>query len=215
MKKILLFLFFIMSLSHVAFAKKTNFPNTPRKTIVLDAGHGGLDLGTKANAPYCEEKRVALRTVLLTKKYLDQLGYHVILTRTSDTFIPLPMRVQRANLSRCALFVSLHYNSSPNQEAHGIEIFYCDEEKRKIRSNKSKNLATKVLRSVIWKTKARSRGVKKGNFFVIRQTKMPAILLEGGFISNPKERRKLKNGRYIDRIARGLANGIDKYCKAS
>ncbi|MBM3184533.1 MAG: N-acetylmuramoyl-L-alanine amidase, partial [Chlamydiae bacterium] len=76
-----------------------------RPTIVVDAGHGGTDQGAKAKFPYCEEKRIALQTARLVKKYLDQLGYHVIMTRTTDTFIPLWRRVEIAKQSDAEIFV--------------------------------------------------------------------------------------------------------------
>ena len=182
--------------------------------IVVDAGHGGLDYGTKAKGPYCVEKRVALETAKLVRKYLDQLGYRVVLTRSTDVFIPLWRRVQTANKRNCALFVSVHYNSSPTKSAHGIEVFYCDRKKAKKCSKASKKLANRVLKHVIHRTKAKSRGVKKGNFYVIRETKIPAILIEGGFISNYGERCKLKKNRYLDKIARGIADGVDQYFKS-
>lgn len=186
---------------------------TSTPTIIIDAGHGGLDLGTRCRPPYCEEKRVALATSLLTRRYLDQLGYKVILIRGTDAFIPLKKRVQAANRSRAELFVSIHYNASTNKGAHGIEIFYSDA-KKDTRSRESKKLAGSILKDVIKRTKARDRGIKRGNFHVIRETKMPAVLLEGGFITNQSERNKLKDQKYLDQIARGIADGIDKYFRA-
>lgn len=182
----------------------------PAPTIVIDAGHGGLDLGTRCHSPYCEEKRVALITAQLARRYLDKLGYKVILTRNTDAFIPLKKRVQATNCSRAELFVSIHYNASPNKGAHGIEIFYSDA-KKDARSQESRRLAGTILKDVLQRTKARDRGVKRGNFYVIRESKIPAVLLEGGFITNQDERFKLKDQKYLDKIARGIAEGIDEY----
>lgn len=199
---------FFLCLFSQGYAKPTK---GYRSVIVIDAGHGGLDLGTKANRPYCEEKRAALSTALLAKKYLDQLGYRVILTRATDVFIPLAMRVKKASPARASLFISVHYNSSPNTKAHGVEVFYCDKH-NKVTS--SKKLAKTVLQGVVKRTQAKSRGVKQGNFYVIRETKIPAVLLEGGFISNSQERSKLKKREYLDKIARGIAEGVDHYFKS-
>jgi len=197
------------------FAQKNSVTKTSlKKVIVIDAGHGGLDIGTRENKPYLEEKRAALTTAILTKQYLDQLGYKVILTRSTDAFIPLSKRVDTANKSNSTLFVSLHYNSSPNKKAHGIEIFFCPTKNGKQRASSSKKLAAKVLDNVIIRTKARSRGVKQASFYVIRETKMPAVLLEGGFISNDQERSKLKNRQYLEKIAKGVADGVDRYFKS-
>lgn len=186
---------------------------TPGPTIVVDAGHGGLDLGAKAHKPYCEEKRISLLTARLVKKYLSQLGYHVIMTRSSDVFITLSKRVEIANKAGSDLFVSLHFNSSRNPTAKGIEVFFCDAKSSALRTSSSKRLASMVLTRLIRRTRAVSRGVKKGNFYVIRETQMPAILVEGGFISNPRERSSLKDPKYIDEIARAVADGIDTYFK--
>jgi N-acetylmuramoyl-L-alanine amidase len=211
----LLSIFFLFFSANKAIAQKKKISKSLKKVIVLDAGHGGLDIGTKENKPYLEEKKAALTTAILAKKYLDQLGYKVILTRSTDAFIPLSQRVGTANKSSSNLFVSLHYNSSPNQTAHGIEIFFCPTKNGKIRASASKKLAAKVLDNVIKRTKAKSRGVKQASFYVIRETKMPAVLLEGGFISNPQERAKLKNVQYLEKIAKGVADGVDRYFKAT
>ncbi len=187
----------------------TSVPAAP--TIVLDAGHGGTDRGARSRSPFCEEKRLCLQTARLVKKYLDQLGYHVVMTRNTDAFIPLSRRVEIASSASCAAFVSIHYNSSRNPTAQGIEIFFCDSKEDRRRSASSKRLADAILPRLIRRTEALSRGVKKGNFYVIRETSMPAILIEGGFISNPDERVLLKDQEYQEKIARGIADGIDQY----
>ncbi len=178
--------------------------------IILDAGHGGTDEGTKVNA--FKEKRLALLTVLLTKKHLEDLGYRVMLTRGRDIFLSLPKRVSIANKAKATLFVSVHYNSAPSPDANGIEVFYFDS-KEIWRSRASKRLAHCLLHRMIDQTDAASRGVKANNFHVIRETNMPSVLVEAGFITNHKERQKLKDRDYLDRIAMGIAQGIDKYIK--
>lgn len=183
-------------------------------TIVIDAGHGGTDRGARGRLPYCEEKKLCLQTARLVKQYLDQLGYHVVMTRSTDNFIPLPRRVEIANQSSCNIFVSVHYNSSRNATAHGIEVFFCDSKEEKARAASSKKLADAILGKVIRRTSAQSRGVKKGNFYVIRETQMPAVLVEGGFITNANERSLIKSRDYQEKIARGIADGIDTYFKA-
>lgn len=192
--------------------KKSSGASAP--VIVIDPGHGGLDLGARSKKPYCEEKRIALMTAQLAKKYLDRLGYRVILTRSQDVFLPLSRRTRLANPSRAALFVSLHYNSCSNASAHGIEVFYCDSKREGARTKSSKKLADLILGDLIKRTKAKSRGVKKGNFYVIRESKVPAVLVEGGFISNPNERSKLRQRDYLDKIARAVADGVDQYFKS-
>jgi N-acetylmuramoyl-L-alanine amidase len=181
-----------------------------KSLIILDPGHGGLDEGAKVNT--FMEKKISLTTALLTKKHLEELGYRVIMTRNRDIALPLQRRVSIANKTKGSLFVSVHFNSSPSVEAQGIEIFYYDS-KEMWRTRASKRLASCILHRVIDQTEATSRGVKQGNFHVIRETDMPAVLVEGGFITNRDERGKLRDRDYLDRLAVGIAQGIDKYMK--
>lgn len=215
MQKLCVFFLFVFCWLSPIFAQKSFSGSsllTPAKaTIVIDSGHGGEDRGTRANGPFCEEKRICLQTSKLVKKYLSQLGYRVIMTRSTDIYVPLPRRVEIAEQARASLFVSIHYNSAPSTQAKGIEVFYCESKEKKIRSAASKKLAETILSRVIQRTSATSRGVKKGNFFVLREASMPAIIVEGGFISNLEERIQLKDHEYIDKIARGIADGVDQY----
>ena len=182
-----------------------------KPTIMLDAGHGGRDEGTKVHT--FKEKKITLATALYTKRFLEQMGYRVILTRGKDTEMSLPRRVALANKTRSAIFVSIHFNASKNTEAKGVEIFYYDS-KDADRAKSSRKLANYILHHVIDQTEASSRGVKIGNFHVIRETQMPAVLLEGGFVTNTYECAKLRKKEYLETIAKGLALGIDKYLKS-
>ncbi len=179
--------------------------------IVLDAGHGGSDEGAKVR--WVQEKKITLATVLYTKKYLEELGYRVILTRGKDTYVSLPKRVSIANKTKSVLFVSVHYNASKNTEAQGVEIYYYNSSDPE-RTRSSRKLAGYVLHFVLDQTDAVSRGVKMGNFHVIRETEMPAILVEGGFMTNYDEWSSLKKRSYLENIAKGIAQGVDKYLKS-
>jgi len=183
------------------------------ETVVIDVGHGGTDQGARARPPYCEEKKICLQTARLVKRYLTQLGYHVVMTRENDAFVPLHRRVEIASQASGDLFVSVHFNSTRNPIAKGIEVFFYDDKENRVRAQASKKLADAVLGRVIRRTEATSRGVKKGNFFVIRENTMPAILVEGGFISNPEERALLRSRDYQEKIARGIADGVDHFLK--
>lgn len=185
----------------------------PQKThkgalIVLDPGHGGFDMGAEAGG--AQEKMLTLTTAILLKKHLSAKGYRVILTRSKDVFVSLSKRSTIANSTKSTLFVSVHYNAHVQTDPSGIEVYYYREGSSS-RSIASKKLAQSVLSNMITLTGAESRGVKHGNLHVIRETEMPAILVEGGFITNPKERNKLKEKEYLDQIALGIAEGIDKY----
>lgn len=189
---------------------KVSVPQHAKPLIILDAGHGGTDEGAKIH--YFMEKRLTLMTTLLLRKYLNEMGYRVIMTRSKDVFIPLHRRVSIANKTRAVAFVSIHFNSSPSPDAHGIEIFYHGGADHK-RAQHSRQLAATVLKDLVSQTHALSRGVKNGNFHVIRETTMPAILVEGGFMTNIIERSNLRDKKYLDQIAKGVAIGVDKYLK--
>ncbi len=206
---------FFLSLGLIAAAPTGTLISPPdAPTIIIDVGHGGVDRGARGHIPYCEEKKICLLTARLVKKYLDQLGYHVVMTRNTDAFVSLPKRVEIAAQAQANIFVSMHFNSSRSPEAEGIEVFFFDSKEDRVRATASRKLADAVLSRVIRRTSAVSRGVKKGNFYVIRETNMPAVLVEGGFISNPEERALLKSRTYQEKIARGVADGIDHYFKA-
>jgi N-acetylmuramoyl-L-alanine amidase len=180
--------------------------------IVLDAGHGGKDEGAKVRS--LQEKKLTLLTTLYTKRQLEELGYRVLLTRGKDVYVSLPKRTFIANKMKCALFVSIHFNSAKNPLAEGLEVFYSSGEDLE-RSRSSRKLASFLLHYVIDQTGALSRGVKTGNHLhVIRETKMPAVLFEGGFMTNRAEWSKMKEKSYLEKIAKGIAQGVDRYIKS-
>jgi N-acetylmuramoyl-L-alanine amidase len=183
----------------------------PQATIAIDAGHGGQDLGT-TGATY-QEKRLALATSIWVRDQLQRLGYRVILTRPRDAFVALPTRAQIANEAHADVFVSIHYNSSPNPSAHGIEVFYYEppNSPNSRRTILSKQLAQDALKSITATTHAASRGVKEASFAVLRNTQMPAILIEGGFLTNESERQRLLNPTYLESMALSIAHGIDQF----
>lgn len=186
--------------------------NNHAPLIYLDPGHGALDFGAVIRNPRVEEKRVCLLTAHYAKRYLEQLGYRVSLTRSRDTYVPLEKRAGLANRFKAGIYISIHYNSCPNPAIDGIEIYYYDlPGNRKTAS--SKKLAKSVLNRMIVKTGARSRGIKRGNFLVIRETKMPAILVEGGFLTNAQERNKIRQRKYLLTVAKGIAEGINAFVK--
>ncbi len=213
MKFVLLFLsLFAPLLAGAPTGSVLNVPDAP--TVVLDVGHGGTDRGARAHLPYCEEKKLCLLTARLVRQYLEQLGYHVVMTRNTDAFLPLAKRVEIASQAQASIFVSVHFNSSRSVEAQGIEVFFHDSSDNRLRARASHKLADTILNRIIRRTCASSRGVKKGNFYVIRETSMPAVLVEGGFISNKEERCLLKTRDYQEKLARGIADGVDQYFKA-
>lgn len=184
------------------------------EVIAIDAGHGGKDGGAQSRSLGYEEKSLALSTAKMVANYLRNMGYKVVMTRESDTFVPLEDRASIANNAKASIFVSIHYNHCPSEAIDGIEVYYF-EGGALDRKNASKELGREVLSRIVKHTGASSRGIKKANFLVIKKTNMPAILVEGGFLSNPKEREKLKNASYLNYMAFSIAKGIDDYLTVS
>ncbi len=179
--------------------------------IVIDAGHGGADEGAAPEPDDVDEKTLSLTTAYTLRNYLHTMGYRVLMTRSADTFVDLDRRVAIANDLDGDLFVSLHFNAAESKKAKGIEVFYFKDEKNPVRMEASKALGQSILDQIISLTRRTSRGVKSANFRVIRNTHMPAVLVEGGFLTNPEEKAAILEKNYLSRLALGVARGIDKY----
>jgi N-acetylmuramoyl-L-alanine amidase len=149
------------------------------------------------------EKHLALDTAARLETKLKNLGYQTVMTRRSDYFISLPQRVNTANRYRNAIFVSIHYNYTWKQQVSGLETFYSTEEGRR--------LAQLVQSSLIRRTRTVDRCAKYARFYVIRNTTLPSILVEGGFVSNAAERDRMKSGWFRESIAQGIVDGIQRY----
>lgn len=171
------------------------------RTVVIDAGHGGHDKGGQWGLVY--EKHLALDTAVRLEGHLRRMGYRTVMTRRSDYFITLPQRVAIGNRHRNAIFVSIHYNYTWKQGVSGLETFY--------HSPQSQRLAQFVQQGMLRRVRAVDRGAKFARYYVIRHTTIPSILVEGGFVSNRAERDRLKSGWYREAIARGVADGIERY----
>ncbi|WP_163527748.1 N-acetylmuramoyl-L-alanine amidase [Halobacillus ihumii] len=171
--------------------------------IILDPGHGGKDPGAIGNS--LQEKDVILEIAKLVEFTLRAKGYDVLMTRTDDTFVTLEDRVKMANTWEGDLFVSIHANGYYDSSAKGIETFYS------AGSSDARDLADLVQEHVISETNNLSRGVFKADYYVLRHTDMPAILVETGFVSNKKDAELLKSEDYREQVAKGIVKGIEKY----
>ncbi len=209
------FLLFVGDSIAAAQHKKTHFRHHPQQTLIMiDPGHGGKDLGAHQECQPCyQEKVLALDTAHKLRQALALMGYRTLMTRKDDRFIELEARAKIASDHKSDLFVSVHYNTAPVESAEGVEVYYYNTDKDKKRSLVSKALAKDVLDGFLEETDAKSRGVKHGNFAVIRETKMAAILVEGGFLSNAKERDKILDATYRKKIADGIASGLDRFLR--
>lgn len=170
-------------------------------TVVLDAGHGGYDNGAKA-ARGMPEKALTLDMARRVKPLLERRGYHVVMTRDADVFIPLGGRTAISNSHSDAAFVSIHFNCSPKRSANGVETYYYDP--------RSRPFAANILREIATCYGSHSRGVKFARFYVIHHNQRPATLLELGFVSNPSENARLQDPKVRQIIAEKIAEGVAK-----
>jgi len=168
-------------------------------TVVIDAGHGGFDRGG-IPGQNVSEKAMALDVAQRLGSKLRRAGYHVVMTRDSDVFIPLGTRTSIANRYRDGVFICIHFNSATRSGANGIETYYY--------SNQSAALAANIHRQVIAGTTTDNRGIRRRGYFVLRRTNIPAVLVECGFLTNPYEARLALQADYRDRLADRIAAGV-------
>jgi N-acetylmuramoyl-L-alanine amidase len=172
------------------------------RTVVVDPGHGGHDPG-ESQRGVLPEKIWTLDLAYRLKSRLEQAGFNVVMTRQSDVYIPLENRVLISNSQPNVIFVSLHFNGTPNRAIQGLETYYD--------TRRSAKLAAKVQQSILLLPDAVDRRVKTAPYFVIRYNTNPAILVEGGFLSNPIESRRIASPAYRDALAEQIYQGIVAY----
>jgi N-acetylmuramoyl-L-alanine amidase len=189
------------------------------KVIVIDPGHGGVDPGAQNSG--IKEKDLNLDISLRLRKVLESKGCKVILTREEDKdfFLPgfvlgrmakraeLNQRINLASENNADLFISVHANSFPQRNTYGMETYY------HIKSAPGKALAELIQEQLTRLQSDNKRKAKAGDYYIINQTKMPSVIVEVGFISNPRERKLLMSNNYRDLIAEAIGTGIDHYFK--
>lgn len=174
------------------------------RTVVIDPGHGGHDKGGQWGLVY--EKHLALDTSARLENELKKRGFRTVMTRRSDYFISLPERVRIGKKYRNSIFVSIHYNYTWKQHVQGLETFYT--------SSQSRALASYIQNGMMRKVRTNDRGAKYARYYVIRNATSPAVLVECGFVSNRKERARMKSAWWRQSLAEGIADGIVKYKKS-
>ncbi len=184
------------------------------RRVVVDAGHGGHDTGAIGRGG-TREKDVALAIALRLREVLGRAGLEVILTREDDTFVPLEERARRANEAKGDLFISIHCNSSPGRRLRGVETYSLNTAS-KANTEESIRLAGHVHSSLVGHLRHRHRdiqdlGTKQALFYVLLGVKMPAILVETSFLSNPEEERRLSSKSYQSDAAEAIATGIQDF----
>jgi len=224
----------------------------PIRTIVLDAGHGGKDPGAMGRAGL-REKDVVLDVAEKVGRELKNCGVKVLVTRSTDDFIPLPQRSDIANRKEADIFVSIHANASRSRRVEGFEVYYLtesvDDDGRALAAAENApleldrgNIHTRILtlKAMLWDlvyTENRKESIELANFIsksvsnrldlktlgirgapfaVLKGTRMPAVLVEIGYISNREGERKLSSDEYRSSMAQAIAKGImdfKNYCE--
>lgn len=199
------------------------------RTVIIDPGHGGKDTGAKNKQG--QEAAYNLAVAKRLRAILEAQGYRVVMTRESDVFLSLDERVELANSVReRAIFISIHFNSSGNELASGIETFTLSPpgvahygrgvkpsdqrpEVGNVHDSANIALATSIHGSVLRRLadKTVDRGIKRARFNVLTGVHHPAILLEGGFMSNPAEAKLIGTAEYQKAMATGIVEAIAKY----
>lgn len=197
------------------------------KTITLDPGHGGKDPGNQTSAQ--KEKHLTLQLAREVRKKLLGAGFNVQLVRDSDRYVDLDDRPAMAHRGKADLFISLHFNAAPvSTGARGIEV-YClapagapstnvRGENGSLRAapgnlNDPRNilLAYHVQKSLVTKLGAEDRGVRRARWAVLRSADIPAVLIEGGFMSEPGELRRICSDSFRQKQAQAILEGIQAY----
>ena len=198
------------------------------KTVVVDPGHGGTEKG--AASPYGLEKDFCLDVALKLKPLLVAKGYNVIMTREKDETVTLPERARIANATKDSIFVSIHFNATDyNRDATGFEIYSLTPRGAPSTNDNamlshfahmqagspvdaaSLILSSSVYHAMLGYMPEFDRGVKRARFAVLRLTNIPAILVEGGFLTEREESREIASPQWRAKLAQSIAVGIDSY----
>src|SRR5499427_7658335 len=198
------------------------------QTVVLDPGHGGHDKGQVSR--YGAEKDFALDVARKLRPILQAKGFRVIMTREGDYFVPLEVRAKIANSARNSIFVSIHFNATNDDpDATGFEIFSFTPRGAPSTSDtaltstsysmqpgsgvdaQSMALSACVYHSLLGHIPEYDRGIKRARFAVLRLTKVPAVLIEGGFLTERGECKLIANKDWRAKLAGAIGVGIESY----
>jgi len=188
-------------------------PSIKGKVIVVDAGHGGYDPGA-IGVTGLEEKEFNLDTALRLRDKLAEQGATVILTREDDSFVSLSTRATVANNAYADVFVSIHANSSDKSSMRGTTTYYyapSSDPALSAQLEQRNRLAKTVQGELVKLAGTSDLGIRQDNFFVLRNTQMPSILVESAFLSNREDEALLKDSQFRDKVAQGIADGLMAY----
>lgn len=209
----LLVIFFGVARTYYYETKQTFAMPISKKVIVLDAGHGGFDPGKVSNDNILE-KDINLNITKKLQTYLEHSGSFVLNTRIDDNALSndkkgdMNERKKLANKEGVDLFVSIHQNSFSKQDVKGAQVFYYGD------SEESKRLAECVQNRLREIDNTNNREAKPNkNYYLLKKTEVPSIIIECGFLSNENEKNKLNSQEYQDKVAWAIYLGILDYYK--
>ena len=168
-------------------------------TVIVDAGHGGYDHGG-GPGQRIYESIYTLDTAQRLQRALRARGFRTVMTRSDDVFVTLRDRVAIGASYRNAVFVSVHYNSGARLDARGFETYYYRPD--------SFGLATRLHAAQLASMDTEDRHVRRDPFYVLRNPVTPAVLCEGGFLTNPQEASTIMSASYRERWAQNIANAL-------
>jgi N-acetylmuramoyl-L-alanine amidase len=190
--------------------------------ILVDAGHGGHDGGAVSNGGI--EKHLTLAIAKQLRDELVAAGLRVVMTRETDTFLPLEERAALTKKHGAEAFVRVHITTDGSgSSANGIETYFAGKPslstlrqtgQKGENGTTSEKLAATVQRCVCQETRADNRGIKERDYVVIEEAASPAVLVECGFLTNPEEATRLKDEKHQEKIARGIAAGVKLFLQA-
>lgn len=185
-------------LSDLAHLAKLHMPQLEKK-IAIDAGHGGEDPGAITDSLY--EKDITLSTAAFLQEKFKQAGAEVVMTRTDDTYISLEERTQIANGAQADYFFSIHYDASETEGDSGTTTYFYDEAS-------SLALAETINPQLIEHLPLANNGIRFGDYQVIRDTTMPGLLFELGYMSNQEDVKAFSQSDYHDQAAQAIFDGL-------
>jgi N-acetylmuramoyl-L-alanine amidase len=190
----------------------------PFAVVVLDPGHGGQDSGTTKAGMV--EKELALDVAHRVERFLQAQGMATLLTRSDDTYVSLADRAAVANAQPNCVFISIHFDSA-RPAATGVETYYATHQilwlpflqpaSLESANAESQSLAAFIQEALVTRTQAVNRGTSPQQFFVIANVRHPAVLVEGGFLTNADEMNKLGTDDYREEIAAAISDGVIRY----
>jgi N-acetylmuramoyl-L-alanine amidase len=198
----------------------------PFAVVVLDPGHGGQDSGAMCGGVL--EKELTLDVAQRIDRLLQAQGIATLMTRTGDTYVSLADRATLTNRVQDCIFVSIHFNEGNKNTSAGVETYYAEHQiaatpqlaswvpflqRASLDSPnlESQSLAGFIQEALVARTQEANRGTKAGQFFVIANVHHPAVLVEGGFLTNKDDAAKLANWDYRDQMAAAVTEGILRY----